>query len=194
MQQWPGGVPCPIHWSHGAIAANTVWTISFISFLKSSDWFDFGHCIYILVDYGEYFTYSWLGPELMIEGLSIISILLLEIWINLFKRKLCQEYYPVSWYWSVAQWSPPSQSPGVCHVVNTGVMCWHSQESGKTAVSESGQWSDRGDSEWCHNGVTIRLQKRLSRVMSSSWQRWFVVTRRTLWSEIVTLELRQQLR
>ena len=161
----------------------------------SSNCFDFGHCIYILVDNGEYFTYSWLGTELMTEKLSIISILLFEIVWNFVHcmKTLLRILPPVSWYWSVAVVTP-SQSPGACHVVNTGVMfrVWENCSQWDWTV-ECCHQSDRGDSEWCHNGVTIRLQ-RLSRVMSSSWQRWFVVTRRTLWSEIVTLELRQQLR
>lgn len=64
MQQWPGGVPCLIHWSHGAIAANTVWTL-FIHLL-----------------FGE-LGLIWLRPLYLCIYLSIISILLFEILINL---------------------------------------------------------------------------------------------------------------
>ena len=45
----------------------------------------------------------------------------------------------------------PSQSPGPCQVVNTAVMFRQSQESGKTAVSESGHWSAECSQ---NNGVT----------------------------------------
>ena len=106
------GVPCLIHWSHGAIAA--IQSKHFIIHL------------------------------LFVRQLTIVSTQVYGLLILLVDNG---EYYPVSWYWSVAVVTP-SQSPGPCQVVNTGVMFRHSQESGKTAVSSQWEWSAVRIAEW----------------------------------------------
>ena len=100
------------------------------------------------------------------------------------------------------------QCPAACQAVNTAVMlAW--VKSGKTAFIERvvcsqdrtrvqwhyQPWEPADETQWvmswwCHNHTS----EDLSLVTGSAWhtwQRWSVVTQRTLWSGIVTLGLRQ---